>query len=162
LPQKSKMMNPVKIAIGVGAAALWFFLSKGKTLKESADNINVSLLNLPKIHKIDLSGLKIAVDLKVDNPAKARVLVKLPSIRLFYKGKMVASTAVNDRTYTIEPVSTGKISDIMIEASYLNLLTTAPSIVTDFLANRANVINNLGFDVLAEVNGIPLKVQKIS
>jgi hypothetical protein len=47
---------------------------------------------------------------------------------------LVASTAINNKTYTIEPVSTGKISDIMIETSYLNLLTTAPDIVTDFMA----------------------------
>jgi hypothetical protein len=107
------------------------------------------------------SGLKISVDLKVDNPAKQRVTVKIPSIRLYYRGKMVASTAVSDKTYTIEPVSTGKISGIMIEASYLNLLSTAPSIITDFLTQGTAITNNLGFDVIAEVNGIPLKVQKL-
>jgi ABC-type phosphate transport system ATPase subunit len=52
---------------------------------------------------------------------------------------LVASTAINDKTYTIEPVSTGKISDIMIETSYLSLLTTAPGIVIDFMAQGANI-----------------------
>jgi hypothetical protein len=121
----------------------------------------VSLNSLPKIHKIDMSGLKISVDLKVDNPAKGRVNVKLPSVRLFYKGKMVASTAVNNTTYTIDPVSTGRISGIMIEASYFSLLTTAPTIVTDFLAQGTGIAAGFGFEVIAEVNGIPLKVQKL-
>jgi hypothetical protein len=154
------MNNTVIIGIGVAAVAAGYFLFKGTSLKETADNIHVSLNSLPKIHKIDMSGLKISVDLKVDNPAKGRVNVKLPSLRLFYKGKMVASTAVNNTTYTIDPVSTGKISGIMIEASYLSLLTTAPTIVTDFMSQGTGVANSFGFEVIAEVNGIPLKVQK--
>jgi len=148
------------IIIGVGTAA-GFLLFKGTTLKESAENVNVSLLSLPKIHKIDLSGLKISVDLRVDNPAKGRITLKLPSIRLLYKGKLLASTIVSDKPYTVEPVSSGKISGIMIEASYLNLLTNAPGIISDFGTQGMGITNNLGFEVLAEVNGIPLKVQKL-
>ncbi len=156
------MNKPVLIGLGIGvAAAVGFVLFKGTALKETADNISVNLLKLPQIHKIDASGLKISVDLKVDNPAKARVTLKLPSVRLFYKGKLVASTAVSDKTYTVEPVTTGKITGIMIEASYLNLLTSAPSIVTDFIAQGTNVANGFGFEIIAEVNGIPLKVQKL-
>lgn len=154
--------KPVLIGLGIGvAAAVGFMLYKGTALKETAENINVSLLKLPQIHKVDGSGLKISVDLKVDNPAKARVTVKIPSVRLYYKGKLVASTAVSDKSYTIEPVTTGKISGIMIEASYLNLLTSAPTIVTDFISQGTNIANSFGFDVIAEVNGIPLKVQKL-
>ena len=155
------MNKPFIIGISAFAAALGYFLFKGTSLKETGDNIRVSLASLPKIHKIDLTGLKISVDLKVDNPAKQRVTVKLPSVRLFYRGKLVASTAVNNSAYTIEPVSTGKITGIMIEASYLSLLTTAPGIVTDFMAQGANITANIGFEVIAEVNGLPIKVQKI-
>jgi len=155
------MNKPFIIGISAFAAALGYFLFKGTSLKEAGDNIRVSLASLPKIHKIDLTGLKISVDLKVDNPAKQRVTVKLPSVRLFYRGKLVASTAVNNSAYTIEPVSTGKITGIMIEASYLSLLTTAPGIVTDFMAQGANITANIGFEVIAEVNGLPIKVQKI-
>jgi len=154
-------MNKLIIGIGAAAAAIGYFLFKGTSLIETADNIRVELFGLPKIHKIDLTGLKISVDLRVDNPAKQRVTVKLPSIRLFYRGKMVASTAINDKTYPIEPVSSGKISGIMIEANYLSLLTTAPTIVTDYMAQGMNITDYIGFDVIAEVNGIPLKVQKL-
>jgi len=48
----------------------------------------------------------------VDNPGKERITIKIPSVRLSYRGSLVASTAVNDKTYTIEPTSTGKISGI--------------------------------------------------
>ena len=153
--------KPLLIGIGIAAVA-GFGIFKGFSLSEAATNIHVSLLSMPKIHKINLTGLKISIDLRVDNPAKQRVTVKLPSIRVFYKGKMIASTEINNRAYTIEPVSTGKISDIMIEASHLSLLTTAPTIVSDYMAQGANIVNNIGFDVIAEVNGIPLKVQKLS
>jgi hypothetical protein len=156
------MLKPIKIAIGGSIAAIvGYLLFKGTVLKESAENIRVSLFNLPKIHKIDFGGLKIAVDLRIDNPAKASVKIKIPSVRMFYKGNLVASTAINDKTYMIDPVSTGKITGIMIEAGYVSLLTTAPGIITDFTASGSNIINNFGFEVLAEVNGIPIKVQKL-
>jgi len=155
----------VKIGIGLAAAAAavggFFLVKKGTTLFETADNINVELLGIPKIHKIDLSGMKISVDLRVDNPAKGRVSLKLPSIRAFYNRSLLATTSINNRTYVIEPVSTGKISGIMIEASYLNMLMNAPTIVNDFKSQGSKIIDKLGFDVIAEVNGIPLKVQKL-
>jgi hypothetical protein len=81
-------------------------------------------------------------------------------VRLSYRGKLVASTAINNRTYTIEPVTSGKISDIMVETSYLTLLTTAPGIVSDYMAQGANITDYIGFDVMAEVNGLPIKVTK--
>ena len=161
------MSIPVIIGGAAVAAAVGFFLTKGTTLMETADNISVSLLGLPKIHKMDLSGLTISLDLKVDNPAKGRVTLKLPSIRAYYNKAaddraLVASTSISDKTYAIEPVSSGKISGIKIEASYLNLLTTAPAMISDFTAKGASaIIDKLGFDVLAEVNGIPLKIQKL-
>ena len=156
------MVSKPYIFLGLGiAAAVGYGLYKGLSLKETADNARVSLLSLPKIHKMDLSGLKISVDLKVDNPARERITIKIPSVRLYYKGKQLASTAINDRTYTIEPVSTGKITGTIIEASYLNLLSTAPSIISDFTKLGSGLASNLGFEVLAEVNGIPLKVQKL-
>jgi len=156
------MRLPFKIAIVAGGASLIYFLFKGTTLKESAENIRVSLLNLPKITKIDLSGLKMSLDLRVDNPAKGTVKIKLPSIRAFYKGKLLASTAINNTMYTIDPVSTGKISGIIIEVGYLNLITNAPTIISDFAAKGATaLIDSFGFEAIAEVNGIPVKVQKL-
>jgi hypothetical protein len=156
------MKNPVKIALGAGiAAVVGYLLFRGTALKETFENVRVSLLKLPQIHKIDFSGLVISVDLRVDNPAKASVNVKIPSIRLFYKGKLVASTAINDKTFTINPVSTDKITGIKIEANYFNLIQSAPTIISDFTKPGSNIVNNFGFEVLAEVNGIPLKVQKL-
>ena len=143
------------------AAAAGYAIYKGISLNETASSIRVSLASLPKIHKIDLTGLKISVDLRVDNPGKERISVKIPSVRLSYRGKLVASTAVNNTLYTIEPVSTGKVSGIMIEAPYLSLLTTAPGIINDFKAKGTNITDYLGFEVLAEVNGLPIKVQKL-
>ena len=54
------MNKPFIIGISAFAAALGYFLFKGTSLKETGDNIRVSLASLPKIHKIDLTGLKIS------------------------------------------------------------------------------------------------------
>jgi len=164
------MNKGVKIGLGVAAVSavgllLFRVMPKTVQLVETVENVNVSLLNLPKIHKVDMSGIKIAVDLKVDNPAHGRLNLKIPQIKAYYNTGtsrvLVASTAVNNKTYVIEPVSSGKITGTMIEASFLSLLTSAPAIVNDMIAQGANIIHKLGFDVFAEVNGIPLKVQKL-
>jgi len=166
------MNKKIVIGIGVAAAAAvgYFFLKllpKSLQLKESADNIKVELFGLPKIHKLDLSGLKISLDLKVDNPAQGRLNIKIPSVRAYYtpvnttNRSLLASTTVSDKTYTIEPVSTGKISGIIIEVGAMNLLLNAPTIVKDYLAQGTKILDRVGFDVIAEVNGIPLKVQKL-
>jgi hypothetical protein len=155
------MNKPILIGLAAAAATIGYFLFKGTSLKETADNIRVSLASLPKIHKIDLTGLKVSVDLRVDNPGKERITVKIPSVRLSYRGKLVASTAITDKLYTIEPTTTGKISGIVVEANYLNLITNAPSIVTDYMAQGAKITDNIGFEAIAEVNGLPIKVQKI-
>ena len=130
-------------------------------MSETAENIRVSLASMPKIHKIDFTGLKVSVDLRVDNPGKERITVKIPSALLSYRGKLVASTAISNKLYTIEPTTTGKISGIMIEASYLSLLTNAPSIISNFATQGANITDNLGFEAIAEINGLPIKVQKL-
>jgi len=62
------MKKPHIIGLAISAAAAaGFLLFKGTNLKETADNIRVSLASLPKIHKIDLTGLKVSVDLRVDS-----------------------------------------------------------------------------------------------
>jgi hypothetical protein len=143
------------ILAGVGIAAIaGFGIFKGLSLSETASNIRVSLASVPKIHKIDLTGLKVSVDLRVDNPSKERITVKIPSVRLSYRGKLIASTAINDKIYNIEPVSTGKIPGIIIEAGYLNIIGTG--ILTD-----SNISANIGFEVMIEINGLPIKVQKL-
>ena len=159
------MDTTVKIGIGVvTAAAFGFFLFRGiktaTTLKETAENVNISLLGVPKVHKLDWSNLTINVDLKVDNPAKGRVNIKLPSIRMYYSGKQIASTKISDKTHVIEPVSSGKISGIKIEVPLLTLILTAPTLVSDIRNSTAeNIIAKIGADIIAEANGIPVRVK---
>ena len=159
------MDTKVKIGIGVAAvAAVGFLLFRGvktvATLKETAENIHVSLLGAPKIHKLDWSNLTINVDLKVDNPAKGRVNLKLPSVRMLYDNKQIASTKISDKTHVIEPVSTGKISGIKIDVSLLSLLLSAPAIVNDIRNSTAEkVLAKIGIDIIAEANGIPVSVK---
>jgi hypothetical protein len=148
-------MDSKIILAGLGVAAIaGFGIFKGLALSETASNIRVSLASLPKIHKIDLTGLKVSVDLRVDNPSKERITVKIPSVRLSYRGKLIASTVINGKTHIIEPVSTGKIQGIIIEAGYLNIIGTG--ILTD-----NNIKNNIGFEAMIEINGLPIKIQKL-
>jgi hypothetical protein len=140
---------------------------------EVADNIDIGLLNMPKIHSVSLSGMVINVDLKVDNPAKQQINLKIPSLRVYFKGTKIASTGISDKTYTINPVSSGKISGIKITLPFTSLVSVLPGIVTEVVKRISNltdaaayltstVMSGIGYDILVEANGIPLKVQKLS
>jgi hypothetical protein len=148
--------------LGIGLAAVGFLLFKGlksgMKLMEAADNFRISLASLPKIHRIDLSGIKISADLKVDNPTKQALSIKIPSVALSYKGKAIANTAVNSKTYTIAPESSGKITDIMVECGLLNII----SLVGSGIISDPQLSANIGFEALVEVNGIPIKVSKVA
>ena len=159
------MDTKVKIGIGLAAAATaGFLLFKGvktvATLKETGENVHVSLLGAPKIHKLDLSNLTINIDLRVDNPAQGRVSIKLPSIRMFYGGTQIASTQISNKIHVIEPVSSGKISGIKIEVPLLTLLLTAPAIVDDIRNSTAEkIVAKIGINMIAEANGFPVNVK---
>ena len=159
------MDKKVKIGISIAAAAtVGFLLFKSvktvTTLKETADNVHVSLLGVPKIHKLDWSNLTVNVDLRVDNPAKGRVNIKLPSIRMYYGGKQIAFTRINNKTHVIEPVSSGKIPGIKIEVPLLTLLLTSPTIVNDIRnSTTEKILTKIGIDLIAEANNIPVRVK---
>ena len=135
-----------------------FVIYRGIAYKETAENIRVKLAGIPKIHKIDFKNLVLSIDLKVDNPSKEQIKIKIPSIRLFYNNQLVANTQISDKIHTIEPVTTGKISGIKVETSTVNLISHP--IVTDFLTGK-DVTKKLGFEIMIEANGIPLKIQKV-
>ncbi len=150
------MVNPIVL---MALAAGGFGIYKALSLKETFENTSVTLASIPKIHRVDFSGIKVSIDLKVDNPAKERIKLKLPSVKLYYKSKLIASTEISNTTYTIEPTSSGKITGIIIEAGTINLVGS--SIVTDFLQSGTNITQNFGFEVMLEANGIPLKIKKL-
>ena len=180
------MDKSVKIGIGVAAAAaIGFLIFKGAktalSLKETAENIQVSLLGLPKIHKVELATTKIKIDLRVDNPVDQLVKLKIPSIRLYYKGKLLVTAPVNNTVYEIKPMATGQITNLpLFEVSNITLLGSAANILTTaitafssgaglvnnatamankIMAQSSQIINDLGFDIIAEANGMRVRVK---
>jgi hypothetical protein len=130
-------------------------------LKEAADEFRVSLASLPKVHTVNISGVTISADLKIDNPTPTQLKIKIPSVVASYKGKTIATTVPSDQEFTIGPNSVGRITGIKVQAGLLNLMSLFGSgIMSDFVAGKA--MQNLGFEVTASVNGIPIKVTKVA
>jgi LEA14-like dessication related protein len=144
------------LIIGGASILALFFLKGGLKLMEAAENFRVSIAGV-KIHKLDLSGIKVAADLKIDNPSKQVLTVKIPSVTISYKGKTIATTSINNKTYTIPAESSSKITDVYVEASYLNLI----GLVGSGIISDPAIMDNIGFEAMVEVNGVPIKVSKI-
>ena len=137
------MNKPFIIGISAAVAALGYLLFKGTSLKETVENVRVSLASLPKIHKIDLSGLKVSVDLRVDNPGKERITVKIPSVRLSH----VQITQIPTLGCFFSNECLIVLIEIVKQTKHIIVLPNFPQTGNDFLSIFAFLLSFFGNDI---------------
>lgn len=82
------------------------------------------------VHKFDLKGLTLRIDLAMKNPTSASFKIKFPYIKLYYKDSIVGSSQVVNKDITIPAYGQAVIEKIMLDVQLANLLTTAATIIT--------------------------------
>lgn len=118
------MANWKKIAIGTGiggalvAAGTWLFRLKQASVK-------MEVVPTIKIHKLDLTGLYIRVDVQLKNPTQSSFKIKYPFVKLAYKGVTVGSSQMVNRDIVLPSFGEAQISEIMIRIPVLSVFTTA-------------------------------------
>lgn len=117
-----------KIAVGtvVGGA-----LIGGGYLLMKFSRISAELETVPtlKIHKLDLSGLTIRVDVQLKNPTNNSFKIKFPFIKLLYKGTTVGSSQLLDKDIVIPAFGEAVINQIMIKIPTLSLFSLSGSLI---------------------------------
>jgi hypothetical protein len=107
------------------------------------------------IHKVSLSGIELAINVKLKNPSGGSIRVKHPFVKMIYSGKTVASSQVKDVNITMSKFSEVKLDPIKISLGFLKLATTVPGLVKDY--RESGKINLIVHTITTINDNVPYK-----
>ena len=84
------------------------------------------------IHKVSLTGIELAINVKLKNPSGGSVKVKHPFVKMIYGKSTIASSQVKDVNITIPKFSEVNLEPIRITLGLLSLATTVPALVKEY------------------------------
>jgi hypothetical protein len=133
--------NTGKIIFWVGFGAGFLFLANKawgaySRAKETAADLTVETSG--RIHKIDLSGITLAVDVRVKNPNRAAITFRHPFVKLIYQGKDLLSSELNQTLYPIASYEE-KPFTVYFKTTLLNISMMAASLYKSYL--QSGVLN---------------------
>lgn len=125
-----------KIAVGtvIGGALIGGTVYVIRLTKMSAELETVPMV---KIHKLDLTGLTLRVDVQLKNPTRSAFKIKFPFIKLVYKGATIGSSQVVDKDISIPAFGEVVITQIMIRVPLLSIFSLSGGLIKAIQNNEA-------------------------
>jgi hypothetical protein len=121
------------LTIGI-AGGLIYGAYKLIQMKNTSGKIISSLSN-PRIHKVDLSGITIRTEIKIQNPTKSSITVTKPVVTLSTGGNPITNSNPDSKTITIKPLGTTSLGTIELTIPLTTLLGYASGIkIKDLIA----------------------------
>jgi len=140
------------VALGAGTAAV-IYVGRLNTFQK-----RLEILTDFNVHKVDLSGITLRVDVAFQNPSKGTVKIKFPTVRLYNGNSLLGYSAVVNKDFTIDSYGETKLDPLFIELKTLTLLTEAPSLLANV---RKTGILSVSGKILTTLNGrIPYEIVK--
>lgn len=127
----------ITVGVGTGAIAAWNYFSGLR--KTSAELESINHIN---IHKLDLKGLVIRVDVQLKNPTKTKLKIKFPFVKLIYKEVTIGSSQAVDRDITIEKFSEAVAEKIMIEIPIRSIFSASAGMIKSLLNGETVKLNS--------------------
>jgi len=95
------------------------------------NKMNAELETVPmvKIHKLDLSGLTLRVDVQLKNPTRTPFKIKFPFIKLVYKSTTIGSSQIVDKEISIPAFGEAVIEKMMIRVPLMNIFSLSGSLI---------------------------------
>ena len=82
-----------------------------------------------RVHEINWDGITIRIDLLLKNPTKGSFSIKLPFVKLIYKGATVGSSEAIDKDIKIPAFGQAKIEKILVNIPIISIFTVSTSIL---------------------------------
>lgn len=125
-----------KIAVGtvIGGALIGGTVYVIRLNKMSTELETVPMV---KIHKLDLTGLTLRVDVQLKNPTRSAFKIKFPFIKLAYKGTTVGSSQVVDKDISIPAFGEVVVNQIMIRVPLLSIFSLSGGLIKAIQNNEA-------------------------
>ncbi len=143
-----KIIAGTGIGAAVVAAAVWLF-----RLKRAS--VNMEVVPTIQLHKFDLTGLYIRIDLQLKNPTRTIFKIKYPFVKLSYQGTSVGSSQVVNQDITLPPFGEAQISAIMVRIPILNIFSSAGKLLSAVKNNESIQME------VTTISTIDIGVQKI-
>ena len=148
------MNNLLKIGM---AGGLVFGIVKLLKMKRVSDKM-VSNLSNPRIHKVDLTGIVFRTEINIQNPTKDSMTITKPVVTLTTKGKYVSSNSPEQKTFTIQPLTTTTIDTIEIPIGWKTLSGYVSGILGK-IPEFISAFKNKDKTALAKALAIPLEMK---
>jgi hypothetical protein len=115
-------VNKLLVGVGVGASVLaGYTYFKRLTLTTA----HLEVMPSAMIHKINLAGVTIKMDVRLKNPDGGSFKIKYPFIKLIHEGTTLGSSQAVDKDITLPAYGEAVINGIMIQIPLLGILSTA-------------------------------------
>lgn len=132
------MVSTKYILLGAGAVAAIY----GATYLLKLNRLSNELESVTKvnIHKVNLDGIELRIDVTLKNPSGGSVTVKHPFVKMIYAGSTIASSQIKDVNIDIPKFSEVSLEPVMIKLGYLNLATTVPALLKEYRSTGKLII----------------------
>jgi len=122
------MVNIKKILLGLGIGG---GLAAGGTYlwRLRKTSVNLEIVPTVMVHKIDLQGLILRVDVQLKNPSSTSLKLKFPFVKLLIKGSSIGSSQAVNRDIALPSYGEAKFEAIMIRIPMLSLLSSAKGLL---------------------------------
>lgn len=125
------MLKTSHLFLGAGAvAALYYGGSYLLKLKRLAGELEAE--TKVAIHKVNLTGVDLMINVKLKNPSGGSIKVKHPFVKMLYGEKTIASSEVKDVDITVEKFTEISLEPIKISLGFLSLATTVPALMKEY------------------------------
>ncbi len=124
------MKTEAKIALGIGVVALGFgtaYILKMKRLSEELETTTSVM-----IHKVNLSGLELKVDVTLKNPTQGTLRIKHPFVKFLYKDKVFATSEIKNSDINIPKFGQIDIEPIFIQLGFISMATIVPDLLKEY------------------------------
>jgi short subunit dehydrogenase-like uncharacterized protein len=93
------------------------------------------------VHKLDLTGLTIRIDVTLKNPTRTAFKIKFPFVKLAYKGTSIGSSQVVDKDITIPSFGQAVVQAIMVSVPLLSVFSFSGGLIKAIEAGETAKLN---------------------
>lgn len=115
-------VNKLLIGVGVGVSAIAGYTYFKRLSLTSA---HLEVVPSAMLHKINLTGITVKMDVRLKNPDGGTFKIKYPYIRLVHEGSTLGSSQAIDKDIELPAHGEAVINGIMIQIPLLNILSSA-------------------------------------
>lgn len=119
-------LKKILIGTGIGGAIIAGATYLFRLRRTSAELESVTTVN---IHKLDLTGLTLRVDVQLKNPTKTALKIKFPFVKLIYKDATIGSSQVLDKDISIPAHGEAVAEKIMIQIPLKGIFSLSAGLI---------------------------------